>query len=216
MDIVWKTPVEIVLFKASKRTNSSGVQVFQVFVSIRLFQLAFLFSRSLVSSVAKALCGIIHPSGVNFRLEGIKGRLRRRESLAGIQISLGWNAFHIEHLIQKIENVCWLERDKPFLDINSSTYLPCHSQSSDCPLQIHKVADLQYPCLICQNMKVLGSSAFYDRSKDLVPSFMKAIDAAEFLEDFCISNRYDIFLFEGFVIFSNVTKSATAKDCQTF
>ena len=32
-------------------------------------------------------------------------------------------------------------------------------------------------------MKVLGSSAFYDRSKDLVPSFMKAIDAAEFLED---------------------------------
>ena len=119
MDIVWKTPVEIVLFKASKRTNSSGVQVFQVFVSICVFQLAFLFSRSLVSSVAKALCGIIHPSGVNFRLEGIKGRLRRRESLAGIQISLGWNAFHIEHLIQKIENVCWLERDKPFLDINS-------------------------------------------------------------------------------------------------
>ena len=124
MDIVWKTPVEIVLFKASKRTNSSGVQVFQVFVSICLFQLAFLFSRSLVSSVAKALCGIIHPSGVNFRLEGIKGRLRRRESLAGIQISLGWNAFHIEHLIQKIESVCWLERDNPPLDINYPTPPP--------------------------------------------------------------------------------------------
>ena len=65
-------------------------------------------------------------------------------------------------------------------------------------------------------MKVLGSSAFYDRSKDLVPSIMKAIDAAEFLEDFCISNRYDVFLFQGFVIFSEVMKSATAKDCQTF
>ena len=29
-------------------------------------------------------------------------------------------------------------------------------------------------------MKVLGRSAFYDRSKDLVPSCQKAINAAEF------------------------------------
>ena len=53
-------------------------------------------------------------------------------------------------------------------------------------------------------MKVLGRSAFYDRSKDLVPSCQKkAIDAAEFWADqikiplFQIDKRR---LFQGFVI----------------
>ena len=32
-------------------------------------------------------------------------------------------------------------------------------------------------------MKVLGGGAFYDRSKDLVPSCQKVIDAAEFWAD---------------------------------
>ena len=52
-------------------------------------------------------------------------------------------------------------------------------------------------------MKVLGGGAFYDRSKDLVPSCQKAIDAAEFWADqikiplFHINKRR---LFQGFVI----------------
>ena len=47
-------------------------------------------SRFLLLSVAKleAFCGSVHPSGVNFRLGGIKGRLRRAGGLGGIQICL--------------------------------------------------------------------------------------------------------------------------------
>ena len=52
-------------------------------------------------------------------------------------------------------------------------------------------------------MKVLRGGAFYDRSKDLVPSCQKAIDAAEFWADqikislFQIDKRR---FFQGFVI----------------
>ena len=52
-------------------------------------------------------------------------------------------------------------------------------------------------------MKVLGGNAFYDRSKDLVPSCQNAIDAAEFWADqikiplFQIDKRR---IFQGFAI----------------
>ena len=52
-------------------------------------------------------------------------------------------------------------------------------------------------------MRVLGGNAFYDRSKDLVPSCQKAIDAAEFWADqikiplFQIDKRR---IFQGFAI----------------
>ena len=70
-------------------------------------------------------------------------------------------------------------------------------------IQWPKVVDLQYLCSICQNMRVLGGNAFYDRSKDLVPSCQKAIDAAEFWADqikiplFQIDKRG---IFQGFAI----------------
>ena len=66
----------------------------------------------------------------------------------------------------------------------------------------------------------MGGNAFYDRSKDLVPSCQKAIDAAEFWADqikiplFQIDKRP--FFPKDLLFLSEVTMSATTKDCQTF
>ena len=69
-------------------------------------------------------------------------------------------------------------------------------------------------------MRVLGGNAFYDRSKDLVPSCQKAIDAAEFWADQIKISLFQIdkrrFFSKNLLFISEVKMSATTKDCQTF
>ena len=69
-------------------------------------------------------------------------------------------------------------------------------------------------------MKVLRGGAFYDRSKDLVPSCQKAIDAAEFWADQIKISLFQIdkrrFFSKNLLFISEVKMSATTKDCQTF
>ena len=69
-------------------------------------------------------------------------------------------------------------------------------------------------------MRVLGGNAFYDRSKDLVPSCQKAIDAAEFWADQIKISLFQIdkrrFFSKNLLFISEVKMNATTKDCQTF